>query len=104
MADAREIIHAKEKVIMLNSGPGCLTCERAERALMDAKESMEGEGVVMVKIESSESTELLIEFGIRANGSLVFIKNGEKQASLITHRMDDVLNKYRLHFISQTYN
>ena len=62
MSEALEIIQSNEKVIMLNSGPGCQTCERAERVLMAAKESMQG--VVMVKIESSESTELLIEFGI----------------------------------------
>ena len=102
MSEAREIIQANEKVIMLNSFPGCTQCDKAERALMSVKNQLLG--VMLLKINTTDSAELLSELGVRANGSLVFIKNGVKQASLITDSMDDVLNKYHLHFISQTDN
>lgn len=102
LSEAREIIQANEKVILLNSGPGCKQCDKAERALMSAKDQLLG--VMLIKINTTDSAELLVEFGIRANGSLTFIKGGVKQTSLITDRMEDVLNMYRLHFVSQTNN
>lgn len=92
MSEAREIIQSNEKVIMLNSGLGCQTCERAERALISAKDQLLG--VTLLKIDSIDSIDLLGEFAIRSNGSLTFIKDGVKQASLITDNVDDVLNTY----------
>jgi hypothetical protein len=92
MSEALEIIQTNEKVIMLNSGQGCKQCDKAERALMSAKDQLLG--VMLLKINTTDSAELLGEFGIRANGSLTFIKNGVKQSSLITDRTEDVLNTY----------
>lgn len=92
MSGAREIIQSNEKVIMLNSFPGCTQCDKAERALMSVKDQLLG--VMLLKINTTDSAELLGEFGTRANGSLIFIKNGEKQGSLITDKVEDVLNTY----------
>jgi hypothetical protein len=102
MSEARKIIRANERVILFNSFPGCTTCAPTERALLNSKDEILG--VVIIKINSLDSAELLGELGARANGSLIFIKNGEKQGSLITSDKDDVLNMYRLHFVSQTNN
>ena len=102
MSEALEIIQSNEKVIMLNSGPGCSTCDKAERALLSAKDQLLG--VTLLKIDSIDSIDLLGEFAIRSNGSLTFIKGGVKQTSLITDKVEDVLNMYRLHFVSQTNN
>lgn len=92
MSEVREIIQSNEKVIMLNSGPGCKQCDKAERALMSAKDQLLG--VMLLKIDSIDSIDLLGEFSIRSNGSLTFIKDGEKLAGLITDKVEDVLNTY----------
>ena len=96
MSEALEIIQSNEKVIMLNSGPGCKQCDKAERALMSAKDQLLG--VTLLKIDSIDSIDLLGEFAIRANGSLTFIKGGVKQTSLITDKVEDVLRTYRTSF------
>ena len=98
MAEAQEIIQTNEKVILFNSSPGCRTCAPTERALLNAKDELLG--VVIIKIDTFDSVDLLGEFSIRSNGSLTFIKNGVKQASLITEKADEVLNLFRLHFSS----
>lgn len=102
MSEAREIIQSNERVILFNSFPGCTTCAPTERALLNAKDELLG--IVIIKINSMDSAELLGELGTRANGSLTFMKGGVKQTSLITDKVEDVLNMYRLHFVSQTNN
>ncbi len=96
MSEAREIIQSNDKVILFNSFPGCTTCAPTERALLNSKDELLG--VVIIKINSMDSAELLGELGTRANGSLTFIKHGEKQTSLITSDSDDVLRTYRTSF------
>jgi hypothetical protein len=98
MSEALEIIQTNERVILFNSFPDCTTCAPTERALLNAMDELIG--VAIIKINSIDSAELLGELGIRANGSLIFIKNGVKQASLITGKADEVLNLFRLHFSS----
>ena len=100
MSEARKIIRANERVILFNSFPGCTTCAPTERALLNSKDEILG--VVIIKINSLDSAELLGELGIRANGSLTFIKNGEKQGRLITDKANDILGLYDLHFVSST--
>jgi thiol-disulfide isomerase/thioredoxin len=92
MAEALEIIQTNEKVILFNSSPGCTTCAPTERALLNVKDELLG--VVLIKIDTVDSVDLLGKFSIRSNGALTFIKNGVKQASLITDRTEDVLNTY----------
>lgn len=96
MSEALEIIQSNEKVILFNSSPGCTTCAPTERALLNAKDELLG--VVLIKIDTVDSVDLLGEFGIRSNGSLTFIKAGVKQTSLITSDSDDVLRTYRTSF------
>ena len=96
MSEALEIIQTNEKVILFNSSPSCTTCAPTERALLNAKDELLG--VVLIKIDTVDSVDLLGEFSIRSNGLLTFIKDGVKQTSLITSDRDDVLKTYRTSF------
>jgi hypothetical protein len=101
MSKSREIINDFEKVIMLNSSPGCSTCDKSEQVLLSIKDQLHG--VTLLKVNSIDSSELLSEIGIRSNGTLTFIKNGLKQTSLITNKSDDILSLYKIHFVSSAY-
>jgi thiol-disulfide isomerase/thioredoxin len=96
MSEALEIIQSNEKVILFNSSPYCTTCAPTERALLNAKDELLG--VVLIKIDTVDSVDLLGKFSIRSNGALTFIKDGVKQTSLITSDRDDVLETYRTSF------